>query len=73
MKVILVGSTGFIGAEILSRCLANTSITSIVALSRRPLPDSYSNVAKVKFIIMKDFLSYTPDILAELQGADACI
>ncbi|KAB8067583.1 hypothetical protein BDV29DRAFT_200085 [Aspergillus leporis] len=32
MKVILIGSTGFVGREVFRQCLENPSITSIVAL-----------------------------------------
>lgn len=73
MKFILTGCTGFIGSEVLSQCLRNPTITSVVALSRRQLPDSVSNDPKLKVVIMKDFNSYSEPVLKELAGADACI
>ncbi|KAJ6021054.1 hypothetical protein N7540_006558 [Penicillium herquei] len=69
MKIILTGSTGFIGNEVLQRCLQHPSITSIVALSRRDLPQH----DKLKVAIMNDFLSYPDTVLEEVKGADACI
>lgn len=76
MKVILTGSTGFIGQEVLSQCLTNPSISSIVVLSRRalPLPLSNPKIHHVQRMQESDFLSYsTPELTAAIQGADACI
>ena len=72
MKVILTGSTGYIGNEVLAQCLNNPVITSIVALSRRELPDAASN-AKMKVVIMEDFAVYPESVLEELDGADGSI
>ncbi|KAI9870248.1 MAG: hypothetical protein M1830_004480 [Pleopsidium flavum] len=73
MKVILAGSTGFIGGEVLEQCLQNSSITSIIALSRRDLPFSVANNPKLKVTIVKDFLSYPESLLQDIKGAEACI
>jgi uncharacterized protein YbjT (DUF2867 family) len=73
MKFILTGCTGFIGSEVFFQCLRNPSITSIIALSRRPLPDYIANDPKLKVAIMEDFNSYPDALLHELSGADACI
>ncbi|RMJ23049.1 Nucleoside-diphosphate-sugar epimerase [Aspergillus sp. HF37] len=74
MKVILTGSTGFIGQEVLSQCLANPSISSIIVLSRRALPLSHPKIHHVHRMQESDFLSYsTPELTAAIQGADACI
>lgn len=70
MKVILSGPTGFIGREVLEQCLQNSSITSIVALSRRELPVINP---KLEVIILKDFLSYPDSVLQEIKSAEACI
>jgi nucleoside-diphosphate-sugar epimerase len=72
MKVILAGSTGFIGREVLTQCLKNPSITSILALSRRELPGTISD-PRLKVVILKDFASYPDSVLQELASADACI
>ncbi|MCJ1481388.1 hypothetical protein MMC06_001545 [Schaereria dolodes] len=73
MKVILTGATGFIGSGVLHHCLSNPSITSLIALSRRPLPEAVTRNPNLKVIILEDFLSYTDTTLQELSGAEACI
>jgi len=70
MKIILLGSTGFIGSEVLSQCLSHPSITSILALSRRPLPITHE---KLTTVILSDFTSYPPSVLEQMKGAEACI
>lgn len=73
MKIVLAGSTGFVGQEILSQCLADPSITSVVALSRRDLPVSHAKLT-VQRITESDFASFSsPDLKSSLRGADACI
>ena len=72
MKVILTGSTGFIGGEVLQQCLASPQIDKIVVLSRRDLPRLAGN-PKAKVLLMKDFQEYPPDVLGELDGSDAVI
>ena len=71
MKIILTGTAGFIGNEVLQQCVAKAAITSIVALSRRPL----NNVIdpKVKVVVLNDSMAYGEDVLREVEGAEACI
>ncbi len=69
MKVILLGSTGFIGKEVLNSCLTNPAITSIIALSRRDLPVNF----KLTVVIVEDFNQYPGSVLEQLKGVDACI
>jgi NAD dependent epimerase/dehydratase family enzyme len=71
MKLILTGSTGFIGGEVLSQCLNNPAITSIIILSRRQLPNISNPKAKV--LIIEDFKSYPESVIDEISGADGCI
>jgi uncharacterized protein YbjT (DUF2867 family) len=73
MKVILTGSTGFVGREVLEQCLNNSSITSVIALSRRELPPSAVDHPKLKVAIVKDFLSYPDSLLQDIKGGEACI
>lgn len=73
MKIILAGSTGGIGSEVLQQCLQHPSIDSVVALSRRSLPVSVIRNPKLTVIIMEDFLSYSDSIMRQLDGAQACI
>ena len=70
MKVILTGGTGFIGHEVLTQCLNDPAITSLVALSRRPLTDQHP---KLRNIIHDDYTSYPPAVLSELEGAEAFV
>lgn len=70
MKIILTGSSGFIGASVLTHCLSNPSVTSIVALSRKPLAVTHP---KLTTIIHDDFTSYPASLLSQLEGAEACI
>ncbi|RAH80800.1 putative nucleoside-diphosphate-sugar epimerase [Aspergillus japonicus CBS 114.51] len=75
MKIILAGATGFIGQEILTQCLAHPSITSILVLSRRELPDNTMHPKlHVHHMQDQDFVSYSdPQLAASLHGAAACI
>ncbi|KAG0650055.1 hypothetical protein D0Z07_3522 [Hyphodiscus hymeniophilus] len=73
MKLVLTGCTGFIGSEVLSQCLRNPAITSIIALSRRCLPDEVAKNPKFQVILMRDFTAYPDSVLRDLSGADAAI
>ncbi|RFU31488.1 hypothetical protein B7463_g4856, partial [Scytalidium lignicola] len=70
MKVILTGSTGYIGNQVLLQCLANPSITSIIVLSRRDLKITDP---KLKVILHEDFTTYPSELKTQLADADACI
>lgn len=70
MKLILSGPTGFIGSSILSHALQNPNITSLIALSRKPLEISHP---KLSVNLIEDFLVYTPEVLRLLEGAEGCI
>jgi NAD dependent epimerase/dehydratase family enzyme len=74
MKVILTGSTGFIGQEVLHQCIQQPKITSILVLSRRALPTEVTaNNSKVKVVMVNDFRKYSDDIVQDFRDADACI
>lgn len=71
MKIILTGATGLIGSAVLQRLISLPTITSIIVLSRRELPTKHP---QTQTIIIHDFLhGYSPDVLASIQGAEACI
>jgi hypothetical protein len=72
MRVILLGSTGYIGKEVLNQCLKNPAITSIVALSRRQLPELVHD-PRVTVVIIENFKIYHDSVLKQLKDADACI
>ncbi|KAK0708872.1 hypothetical protein B0T21DRAFT_387583 [Apiosordaria backusii] len=79
MKLIVAGSTGFVGAEIIRQALSNPKITSLVALGRRPAPTPQNlgpnaDLTKLKSVTVADFGEEYPDsVKQELSGADACI
>ena len=73
MKLILTGASGFVGSEVLSQALSHPSITSIIALSRKPLAEPHTSNQKLKVVLLDDFSSYKPSVLEQLSGADTCI
>lgn len=72
MKVVLSGSTGFIGSEVLTHCLNHPSITSVLILTRRD-PGHLAEHPKAKVIVLKNFTSYDESTITELRTADAAI
>jgi len=72
MKVVLSGSTGYIGGEVLRECLNHPSITSVVILARRD-PGNLDDNAKAKVMIVKDFTAYDEATISEIRTADATI
>lgn len=70
MKIILTGSTGYVGGEVLRQCLSHPSIASIISLSRRRLDITHP---KLRVILVKVFANYSSEVLSEITGADACI
>ncbi|KAL5372763.1 hypothetical protein DPSP01_013232 [Paraphaeosphaeria sporulosa] len=72
MKVLITGATGTIGSAILRHCLQEPSITSIVALSRRALPQDISS-PKLSTILVSDFANYDAALLSKIVSADAAI
>ncbi|KAJ4419127.1 hypothetical protein N0V82_005140 [Gnomoniopsis sp. IMI 355080] len=80
MKLIVGGSTSFIGTTVLRQALVHPSITSIVALGRQeaalellPGSDEAAAAAKLKSIVCDDFEKYSPSVQQALEEADACI
>ncbi|KAL1588664.1 hypothetical protein WHR41_02634 [Cladosporium halotolerans] len=70
MKLIITGATGRIGGGALQNALNNSSVTSVVVLSRRDIGTQHP---KLQTIIKKDYLKYTAEELKQLEGAEACI
>jgi nucleoside-diphosphate-sugar epimerase len=76
MKLVIGGSTGFVGVELVRQALSNPAITSVVALSRRetPLPpEAGPDSTKLRSLVCDNFESYSDRIKKELEDADACI
>jgi hypothetical protein len=73
MKFILAGTSGFIGQEILSQLLQLPSVSSLIILSRRELPEIAARGSRIKVIVLQNFLSYPGSVIQELVGANACL
>ncbi|KAL7909542.1 hypothetical protein GGI35DRAFT_386624 [Trichoderma velutinum] len=78
MKLIIVGSSGFVGKEVVRQALISPAITSVVGLARRetPVPESLkdsSDAAKLTSVVCDDFLNYSDNVKQNLSNADACI
>lgn len=75
MKLVIGGSSGFVGTELIRQALSNPAITSIVGLSRREttVPTSVDAASKLKSIVCDNFETYPESIKEELQDVDACI
>jgi len=69
MRLVVLGSTGTAGGAVLQRCLATARVTSVRAISRRPLSFSHP---KLRTFIHEDFLNYAP-IRDAFVNADACL
>ena len=73
MKLVLAGGSGFIGGEILSRCLLTDGVTEVILLSRRALPHLSARDSRIKVLVLVDFLVYPPEVVEEFQGVRACL
>lgn len=76
MKLVIGGSTGFVGVELVRQALSYPAITSVVALSRRetPIPpEAGPDSTKLRPLVCDNFESYSDRIKEELEDADACI
>jgi uncharacterized protein YbjT (DUF2867 family) len=72
-KLLISGVSGRIGSQVLEQALQNSSISSIIALSRRPLPELAARHDQLEVLVLTDFASYSADVVAQINGADGCI
>ncbi|KAJ4297410.1 hypothetical protein N0V88_004332 [Collariella sp. IMI 366227] len=70
MKIIVTGCTGLVGSALVRQCIASDTISHILALSRKSLPDDIAKHAKVTTILHADFSTYPLELLAQLAGAE---
>ena len=74
MKLIVSGSTGFVGKEVVIQALKSSTVSSVVALTRRPLDlDGVTDTSKLRTVVLDDFGHYPDEAKKQLAGADACI
>jgi len=68
MRVLIFGATGMVGDGVLHECLADSRVTSILAVTRSPL--GITN-PRLKELRRTDFFNYD-DLARELSTIDAC-
>lgn len=78
MKLLLAGSTGYIGTEILKQCIAHNYIQRIYCLTRKPLDQHWfkgKNGDKVIEILHENYEEYPEMLLRRLreEGVEGCI
>ncbi|KAM0249549.1 hypothetical protein ACHAQJ_008977 [Trichoderma viride] len=78
MKLIIVGSSGYVGKELIRQAINTPAITSVVGLARREtlVPENLNNptdAAKLTSVVCDDFLNYSDHVKQQLSNADACI
>lgn len=73
MKLIVAGATGLLATEVVRQSLQHPEITSVVALSRKPVTVDGIDSSKLKSVVIKDYGEYPQAVKAQFAGADACI
>lgn len=78
MKLIITGASGFVATELLRQSLRHPSITSVVAISRRPVPQPAGLPAgesgKLRVVQVKDYGELDVEQVREaVAGAGGCI
>lgn len=69
MKVIITGSTGTVGSEVVRQAVADNDIDQAILLARKPSDTMHP---KIRQISHKDFLDYST-LESVFKEADACI
>jgi uncharacterized protein YbjT (DUF2867 family) len=72
MKVVIFGSTGFVGSNVLRLCISDDAISSIIVVSRRDITPDFKESKKVVVIIHENFLEYPDSLVDQVSGATAC-
>ena len=68
MNVVVFGATGMVGAGVLTECLADPRVRSVLVMGRRPCGLAHP---KLREVIREDFFGYA-DATRDLKGLDAC-
>lgn len=72
MKVMVTGATGTAGQGIVKACLADERVTKVLIVTRRTVAKEVEKHAKVEVTLHEDFSNYPDELMAKLQGAEAC-
>ena len=67
MRVLIFGATGMVGDGVLHECLADSRVTSVLAIGRSTLAVKHPKLRELR---RKDFFDYS-DLAAELGLSDA--
>lgn len=73
MKLLIVGASGMIGAEVLKYCLAHSEVSKVVAFVRRELPGEATRDQKLEVIVLDNFAAWPQHILREHADAAGMI
>ena len=74
MKVVIGGATGLLGSELVRQSLRMPTVTSVVALGRRPVDvPQGADPSKLKNVVVEDFGNFSEEVRKEFEGANACI
>lgn len=68
IRVVITGATGMVGKAVLLECLDSTSVTSVLAINRRPIGINHPKIIEVLHQDFSDFTSLKQKII----GYDAC-
>ncbi len=69
MRLLVLGATGVVGAEVVREALDDPRVSRVVAITRRPLPSSH---VRLDTILHDDFRDFS-DLRARLADVDAAI
>ena len=78
MKLIITGATGFLGTRVLARALTHPSVTAVISLARRKIPENQlpPKRAELKQLTLPDedaWLNYSDEVKAEIKDADGWV
>lgn len=73
MKVIVFGSTGATGSEIVNHCFADERITKVIIVTRKAVPIDVESHPKAEVVMHHDFTQYPEEMMRRFEGAEVCL
>ncbi|MBE7180021.1 MAG: hypothetical protein INR71_02240 [Terriglobus roseus] len=73
MKIILAGATGDVGTAVLKRCIADSRVSRVTALTLHELPKELAAHPKVSVLKQNDYTNISDGQMFRLKDAEACI